>query len=179
MEFEFPETRRLDDPMYKEPKMIRTFEDNGATFSECRQYRYKLWRIWDRSKPLIAFMGINPSTANETEPDNTIKRVIAIAKNNGFGGIYMINLFGLVSTDPDVLLTHPNPVGDNDTHIEVVQGLVWGVVCAWGAFKQAKLRANEVYPRIGNPLTLCILKDGSPKHPLYCKKDSQLIPYTK
>lgn len=155
------------------------FENNnsGAEFSTCRSYRYKLWRIWDESKPLIAFMGINPSTANETKPDNTIKRVIAIAKSNGFGGIYMINLFGLVSTYPEVLLTHPDPLGDNDRHIDEVQGKVFGVVCAWGAFKQAKERANEVYPRIGNPLTLCVLKDGSPKHPLYCRADTKLLPY--
>jgi hypothetical protein len=151
--------------------------DSGAEFSSCRQYRYKLWRIWDRSKPLIAFMGINPSTANETETDNTITRVIGIAKHNGYGGIYMINLFGLVSTDPDALLTHPNPVGENDKHIDDVQGIVYGIVCAWGAFKQAKVRAAEVYPRIGNPLTLCVLKDGSPKHPLYCRKDSPLLPF--
>lgn len=122
-------------------------------------------------------MGINPSTANETEPDNTIKRVIAITKHNGFGGLYMINLFGLVSTDPDLLLTHPDPVGENDIHIDEVQGLVCGIVCAWGAFKQAKDRAAAVYPRIGNPMTLCVLKDGSPKHPLYCKSTSQLIPF--
>lgn len=152
--------------------------NGGAEFSDCRKYRYKLWRIWDANKPLIAFMGINPSTANETEPDNTIKRVISIAKSNGFGGIYMINLFGLVSTDPDLLLTHPDPLGDNDRHIDEVQGLVSGIVCAWGAFGQAKQRAREVYPRIGNPLTLLVLKDGSPKHPLYCKKDTVLLPFT-
>lgn len=150
---------------------------SGAEFSADRKYRYKLWRIWDESKPLIAFMGINPSTANETEADNTIRRVMAIAQNNGFGGIYMINLFGLVSTDPDLLLTHPDPVGENDKHINEVQRLVWGIVCAWGAFKQAKTRARQIFPQIGNPLTLLVLKDGSPKHPLYCRADSKLIEY--
>lgn len=159
---------------------MNLFDQNntGAEFSPCRTYRYKLWRIWDESKPLIAFMGINPSTANETEPDNTIKRVMAIAKHNGFGGIYMINLFGLVSTDPDLLLTHPDPLGDNDKHIDEVQGMVHGVVCAWGAFKQAKERAKVVYPRIGNPLTLFVLKDGSPKHPLYCRKDTKILSFS-
>lgn len=154
---------------------MKLFSANeGAIFSDCRQYRYRLWRIWDESKPLIAFMGINPSTANESKNDRTIERVIAISRHNGYGGFYMINLFGLVSTDPDLLLTHPDPVGDNDQHIDLVQNTVSGIVCAWGAFKQAKQRAAEVYPRIYNPLTLCVLKDGSPKHPLYCKKTSEL-----
>lgn len=158
---------------------MNLFVNSGADFSECRRYRYKLWRIWDDSKPLIAFMGINPSTANETEPDNTIKRVMAIASSNGYGGFYMINLFGLVSRDPNLLLNHPDPIGENDRHINEVQGKVYGIVCAWGAFKQAKRRAREVYPLIGNPLALEILKDGSPKHPLFCRKSTQLIIYNR
>ncbi len=33
--------------------------DFGAEFSECRQYRYALWRMWDRSKPPVMFVGLN------------------------------------------------------------------------------------------------------------------------
>jgi len=156
---------------------MKMFEKSGASFSECRKYRYALWRIWDESKPNIAFMGINPSTANETEPDNTIKRVIAIARHNSFGGIYMINLFALVSKDPDLLSTHPDPIGDNDRYINLVQGQVWGIVCAWGAFKQARQRAKQLFPMIGNPLAINVLKDGSPQHPLFCKSCTKLIEF--
>lgn len=35
------------------------FDDNcsGAEFSECRKFRYSLWRIWDERKKGIAFIG--------------------------------------------------------------------------------------------------------------------------
>lgn len=41
-------------------------QDFGATFSGDRTYRYSLWRIWDRSLPLVMFIGLNPSKANLT-----------------------------------------------------------------------------------------------------------------
>lgn len=80
------------------------FEDQGAEFSEDRKYRFALWRIWDKSKPLVMFVGLNPSTANESDNDPTIKSVCRIAKSNGFGGVYMMNCFAYVSTDPKQLV---------------------------------------------------------------------------
>jgi hypothetical protein len=40
--------------------------DKGAIFSPCRTWRYLLWRNWDLSLPACAFIGLNPSTADET-----------------------------------------------------------------------------------------------------------------
>ncbi len=64
-----------------------------AKLSDCRIYRYALWRIWDDAKPLVMFIGLNPSTADETEDDPTIRRCISFAQNWGYGGLYMANLF--------------------------------------------------------------------------------------
>lgn len=66
--------------------LLPAVADFGADFSNDRKYRYALWRIWDRTKPLVMFIGLNPSTANETENDPTIKSVGRISKNNGYGG---------------------------------------------------------------------------------------------
>ena len=44
---------------------------NTAKLSECRKYRYALWRTWDDSKPYVMFVGLNPSTADE----NTDRKV--------------------------------------------------------------------------------------------------------
>jgi hypothetical protein len=46
--------------------MKNLFEDNGAEFSTDRKYRYALWRKWDAINPLAMFIGLNPSTANES-----------------------------------------------------------------------------------------------------------------
>ncbi|HHC7270859.1 TPA: DUF1643 domain-containing protein [Vibrio parahaemolyticus] len=63
-----------------------------AKLSDCRTYRYELWRIWDEQKPYAMFVGLNPSTADETEDDPTIRRCIYFAKSWGYGGLCMANL---------------------------------------------------------------------------------------
>ena len=138
----------------------------GAIFSPDRKYRYVLWRCWKLNPKMIQFIGLNPSTANEMKNDNTIKRLIRITQHNGFDGFFMTNLFGLISTDPDLLLNHPDPVGENDQHLRDIAGKVAQVVFCWGNFKQSKKRAEEVMKLF--PEAWCIDKniDGSPKHPL-------------
>lgn len=120
--------------------MQNLFEDNGAEFSACRQYRYALWRIWDKSLPLVMFIGLNPSTANELEPDPTITRVRGYADAWGYGGFYMMNLFALVTPKPEILRQHKDPLGDNDGWIERVYPKCKTVVFAWGDFKEARER---------------------------------------
>jgi hypothetical protein len=160
-------------------------EKSGAIFSTCRQFRFALWRIWDEGKPLVMFIGLNPSKANESEPDNTIKRVKAIAEYNGYGGFYMMNCFPLVSTDPGLLYAfYETPFYDHEDienmrHLLDVRKKCKDVVFAWGNFKEAKERAKSLTGYFKNAWALEILKDGSPKHPLYCKKETKLIPFIR
>ncbi|HDR1569813.1 TPA: DUF1643 domain-containing protein, partial [Pasteurella multocida] len=77
--------------------------NNNAIFSDCGTYRYVLWRIWDTLLPRITFIGLNPSTADESNDDPTIRRCINFAKKWGYGGIYMVNLFAYRSTDKSVI----------------------------------------------------------------------------
>ena len=60
---------------------------NDAKFSPCRKYRYVLCRVCDRTKPFAMFIGLNPSNADETKDDPTIKRCLNFAKSWGYGGI--------------------------------------------------------------------------------------------
>src|SRR4051812_38069896 len=110
---------------------------NGAIFSSCRKYRYALYRIWDESKPLVMFIGLNPSTANESKNDPTIRRVITFAKQWGYGGVYMMNLFGLVSPYPKDLLNSVDPIGENDIYLKQMKEKCSDVIFAWGAFTEA------------------------------------------
>jgi hypothetical protein len=165
--------------------MNNLFENNGAEFSPCRKYRYRLWRIWDESKPLVMFVGLNPSTANEASDDPTIRRVTSLARNLGYGGVYMMNCYSLVSTNPAALLDveihcfHDIEDSINERHLDEVSKLCKDVVFAWGNF--------NIVRRFGRDLTMCakfqnakalhINKNGSPKHPLYCKATSKLVPF--
>ena len=85
--------------------------NKGAIFSDGRVYRYTLVREWDAAKPLFVFIGLNPSTADETQDDPTIRRVIRFAKRAGCGRLLMLNIFGFRSTDPQGMLDAFDPVG--------------------------------------------------------------------
>lgn len=159
-----------------------TFKPAGADFSEDGKYRYRLWRIWDASMPLVMFIGLNPSTANETDNDPTIKSVCRIAKNNGYGGVYMMNCFPLVSTDPARLqevydLLHEEEDIENMRWLLDVRRKCQDVVFAWGNFKIVEQRAKSITGYFKDAKALHVNKNGSPKHPLYCKSDSQLIDF--
>lgn len=150
---------------------------NGALFSDCGNYRYRLWRIWDDTKPLIMFIGLNPSTANASTDDPTIRKIKKVAAFNGFGGFYMMNLFGIVSANPEILLTCTDPIKDNNFHLDHVSKLCSKVCFCWGNFKQAEQRSKEVVRQFQAGLCFIQNKNGSPKHPLYCLDETVLIPF--
>jgi Protein of unknown function (DUF1643) len=66
--------------------------DSGAVISDCGRYRYSLWRIWNASAVRVMFIGLNPSTADATQDDPTIRRCVEFARSWGFGGIYVQSL---------------------------------------------------------------------------------------
>lgn len=153
----------------------QTDVNKGAKFSECRKYRYALWRLWDFNKPKIMFIGLNPSSANENEDDPTIRRVVRFAKDWGYGGIYMCNLFAIVSPDPKILLSCADPVGDNDNWLMKFEELCKDKLFGWGNFPEAERRARIVAPWFPDALCLGKNKNGTPKHPLYIAANTKPI----
>ncbi len=94
---------------------------NGAVLSADGVYRYRLWRTWDASKPTLAFLMLNPSTADATEDDPTIRRCLGFAKEWGYGSLVVVNLFALRSPNPDALRENDDPVGpENGEHLQIV-----------------------------------------------------------
>jgi hypothetical protein len=163
-----------DDNFFK----VDLFGNNvGATFSRCKKYRYVLYKIWDAEKPRVMFIGLNPSTASHEKPDNTITKVMKIARNNGFGGFYMCNLFAIISSDPKILTTCDDPEGNNIQYLEHYGRHADTICFCWGNFKEAKTIAPHVVKQFPKAFALTILKDGSPKHPLYCKDNTPLIQF--
>lgn len=152
---------------------------SGASFSNDKQHRLCLWRIWNTSLPFVMFIGLNPSKANENTNDNTMRKVVKIAQHNGYGGVYMVNLFTYTSTDPKKL---PQPQSqqfaemDKDLLISTA-GRCKDVVFCWGNFKIATYRATWAIQQFPNALCLAKNKNGSPKHPLYCLDKTKFIPF--
>jgi hypothetical protein len=144
------------------------------------QYRYVLRRTWDKTKPKIAFIGLNPSTANEQIDDNTVRKCITIARRDGFGELTMLNIYAYRSTDPAALKTHPKPTGDlNDKHIFTECEAASKIVVAWGSHVPDD-RHQSLLKLLDDFTLWCFAKnkDGKPKHPLYVSNQAPLILYT-
>ena len=62
--------------------MGKLFSKSGAVFSDCRKYRYALWRIWDGNKSLAMIIGLNQSTADETLNDPSKRSLYDRGINN-------------------------------------------------------------------------------------------------
>lgn len=158
--------------------------EKGAEFSDCRKYRYKLWRIWDNDLPKAMCIGLNPSTANETKNDPTITHLTKALQKLGYGGFYMVNLFARISSDPNVLLSHGLDLqGDNEVKLAETHLLCKDVIVCWGGFKQATKRIEQVLPRYPDALCFGINSDGTPEHPMFSlvykknKPELKLIKY--
>lgn len=158
--------------------MNELFDFSSAVFSDDRIYRYELWRWWDKSKSFVMFIGLNPSTADETVNDPTIRRCIRFAQDWGFGGLCMMNLFAIRTKDPEVMKIHPEPIGpDNDEHLIMVSDKAGKIVAAWGTNGHHRNRDIEVKSFIPDLHCLDITKNGHPKHPLYICSDTKLKKY--
>jgi hypothetical protein len=149
---------------------------SGAKFSPCKKYRYSLHRIWDDTKPRMAFCMLNPSTADEVENDPTIARCVERAKKLGFGGIIVVNAFAYRSTDPKELYNVEDPVGpENDYFIKWTALACDVTLCGWGKHGSLNARGKQVLDLIKEndckAVALKLNKDGSPSHPLYIGYD--------
>jgi hypothetical protein len=151
----------------------------GAIFSDDGMYRYALWRTWSAYKPPLMFIGLNPSTANQLNNDPMITRLITRANIDGYGGLLAGNIYGLVSSNPDKLITTPDPIGtETDVYLCQMIGMAKTILCAWGSFSAASVsRINDVLAMISDPYCLGLNRDGRPKHPLYIPYKEHLIKY--
>lgn len=151
-----------------------------ALFSDCGNYRYRLCRTWDETKPPVVYIMLNPSVAGEAEDDATITRCIRRAECLGAGGIIVMNLFAYVSTKRARIYKVEDPVGPN-TDVELLNACKGAlhVICGWGNDGRYRGRDRQVLDLLRTngiqPKAVRITKNGSPGHPLYVAYSEPLI----
>ena len=146
---------------------------NTAHLSRCRRYRYALWRTWDAQLPTVLFIGLNPSTADEKADDPTLIRCMRFARDWGYGGVCMANLFAYRATDPAAMKRAANPVGlANNRWLQRLAGEAGLVVAAWGNDGDYLNRAARVRALLGPLHCLARNRSGQPAHPLYQRADT-------
>jgi len=151
------------------------------------EYRYILGT---RGKNPLICIGINPSTAEPDNLDNTLKSVERIALGNGYDSFIMFNVYAQRATDPDAMERSCNPL----LHRENLEAFRYvlsispkpAVWAAWGAIIEKRdylagcvrdmVTAGQAY----GAQWYCagaITKKGHPHHPLYLRKDEKLKPF--
>lgn len=161
----------------------------SALISGCGTYRYRLTRdlvdggLLPEGRQTVTFVMLNPSTADATQDDPTIRRCRGFARALGAGTLVVVNLYALRSTDPKELWRHPDPVGpDNDAHLTAVleRAAVMDelVIAAWGAnARQDRVAAFLALPRADRVSALGMTKAGAPSHPLYLRASARPTPW--
>ncbi|MEO0782529.1 MAG: DUF1643 domain-containing protein [Pseudomonadota bacterium] len=163
--------------------------ESTAILSQDGLHRFRLDRSVQSKGPAYAFIGVNPSTADATEDDATVRKWRGFVKRWGGAKFAVANLFSFRATDVRVLATceHPNVPIISDKHIDAVMRNADVIVPCWG--NSGKIPRN-LRPRIGEILRIAfalgkpikcfgLTKSGDPKHPLMLGYDTPLVDYTE
>jgi len=154
-----------------------------AVISEDQRYRYELIIRWNTG-PTLEWIMLNPSTADQTNDDPTIRRCINFAVKWGYACIVVRNLYALRSPDPSALVNADDPIGPLN-RAYLTNNIAACTIAAWGAHPAATGWWNG-YPyawqrtAIKRPNLRClgVNMNGSPKHPLYVPADTSPTPWT-
>jgi hypothetical protein len=174
----------------------------SAVFSPCRTWRYTLTRetlvyheervgvtVRARAPRTVAFIGLNPSTADETVDDPTVRRCVEFARRWGFERMVMLNAFAFRATDPKLMKRADDPIGpNNDLYIKQQASECDLVVACWGNHALWHPKAGHPVTRqaevmfalaeVGvTPTMFRRTKLGAPNHPLYLCKDLDPVPW--
>lgn len=179
-----------------------TDEMQGATFGggksvrrigksselvEIDDHRYTLWRRFKDGAPIsrmVAFIGLNPSTATPEKLDPTVSKCEHWAKAWGFDGFVMLNLFSYRATEPKEMVEYEIRAATYHHHMKNGEAIHYitqrcGLtVCCWGndgAFGGLSSGTLGSLKHLGvETHALKLNKTGEPKHPLYHKKNVAL-----
>ena len=149
---------------------------NACVFSADRRYRYTLIHRWDEllnPDHGIAWICLNPSTADECQLDPTLRRIRDFSASWGYSFFVMLNLFAWRATLPADMKRAEDPVGpENDHWIAHWANRVDRVMVGWGEHGTHRARDQQVLSYLDRSRTYCLERNASsqPKHPLYVAK---------
>lgn len=158
----------------------------SAIISPCGKYRYRLEREIQPVGPVVALFGINPSTADATVNDQTIRKDIGFAKIHGWSRIIKGNVFAFRATDVNALATCGDPWGeDNFFHVDQIISQADILIPCWGSRAKVPKKPWGSIDRFADRLTglskpvlhFGVTSSGDPKHTLMLGYDTKLEPW--
>lgn len=160
----------------------------AAQISDCGRYRQGLYRWWTGGDAFRAFegdyllwIGMNPSTAGPFVDDPTVRKWQAFTRREGLGAMAVCNVMDWRATDPRALLDLDAPCSPDNVPL-IVRGAqrATKVIASWGVVhpKLAHHYDALLSALDGIPLwCLGTTKAGHPRHPLYVRGDTPLVPF--
>ena len=133
---------------------------------------------------MVAFIMLNPSTADADRDDPTLRACMQFAQRWDYAALSVVNLFGYRTPHPKVLKQAVDPIGaENDTYVLRAVEAAQAVVLGWGNEGGFLGRDRAVLSLLASHSQklyyLQCNKSGHPRHPLYIKRDVQLQPLCK
>lgn len=155
--------------------------ERSATFDTTGHYRYSLGRRWSAA-PTLAIIMLNPSQADSSVDDPTIRRCIGLAQGWGFGAIAVVNLFAYRSPHPKTLRQAKDPIGPkNDAALSTAAEQADQILLAWGNWGSLWGRDRAVLTLLAPYQAKCHCLGqnltGQPRHPLYIPRQTSLQPW--
>lgn len=143
-----------------------------ALFSECQQYRYQLLEVWDKNKPLVLWLLMNPCVARTEFIDPTLRKRGKFSRFWDYGELLVGNVHAYHATDKNWLLEVVDPVGpENDRMMLEMTNQAQIIVLAYGpppkALRQQGAAVVALLSHHEGISHLELAKDGTPKHFLY------------
>ena len=143
-----------------------------AEFSPDRVHRYTLWRgrsLFEGGDRYVQFIGLNPSTADETRDDPTLRKCQKFAMSWGYASMCMTNIFGYRATDPRDMKAAADPIGpDNMAWIRRIAESASLIVAAWSQHGDFMDQGDKVRKLLADrELHVLRLGKTGPYHPLY------------
>lgn len=175
----------LHDPGGKVRIRIDSGTIGDAHFSDCGRYRVWLSRSFGTiGSGTALWIGMNPSTAAAEVDDPTVSRETRFTRRWGMRNYLKTNVMDYRATHPRMLLEE-GIVPRSENNLPAIREFAAGadvIVLAFGALHPRLRRYGEDVVRTlkadGRRLScLGLTKDGSPRHPLYLRGDSELITF--
>lgn len=161
-----------------------------AIISECGTYRHQLTRRWNGGSGTVAFVMLNPSTADAETDDQTVRRCVDYAQRWGYGALVVGNVFAYRATDPTDLRQRLRSFGEertvgphNDAHLRNIADVADRVVVAWGNHGSLAGRGVEVIALLADAdadaelYALGMTERGHPRHPSRLPADLEPQPF--
>ena len=147
-----------------------------AVFNKEHTHRYLWRRVWDKEKPIVTLIMLNPCMADNIVTDTTTFLVVNnIAKFERYGGVEILNLYSKITSKLRFSEESDKELNDkeNDTYILKSVESSEQTILAWGKATNTNARIEERAVQVINLLKpyrdkLYVITDGvrTGLHPL-------------